>query len=141
MATKHLVPWWKREKGLAEPSPFAALQKEMNELLENFMGGRMEAGMEEFLPKVDMTESETEVNVSAEVPGMEEKDLDISIGEGVLTIKGEKKHEKEEKAEGSYRLERSYGSFRRDVALPCKVEAEKVKASLAKGVLHVVLPK
>lgn len=140
MNPRSLVPWWRSESGVAERDPFAALQKEMNELLENFFGPRG-AGPLSFSPKVDVSETDSEVKVTAELPGMEEKDIDIAVDGDVLTVKGEKKQEKEEKKEESYRLERSYGSFRRDIALPCKVAIDKVKATFAKGVLTVTLPK
>lgn len=141
MNPRSLVPWWRSEGGVAERDPFAALQKEMNELLESFLGPRADRPMGGFSPKVDVAETETEIKVTAELPGMEEKDIDIAVDGDVLTIKGEKKLEKEEKKQESYRLERSYGSFRRDIALPSKVEVEKVKATFAKGVLTVTLPK
>jgi len=141
MNPRSLVPWWRSEGGVAERDPFAALQKEMNELLENFLGPRADRALGGFSPKVDVAETETEVKVTAELPGMEEKDIDISVDGDMLTIKGEKKTEKEEKKEESYRLERSYGSFRRDILLPSKVQIDKVKATFAKGVLTVMLPK
>lgn len=141
MNPRSLVPWWRSESGVAERDPFAALQKEMNELLESFLGPRAERALGGFSPKVDVTETEAEVKVTAELPGMEEKDIDISVDGDMLSIKGEKKTEKEEKKEESYRLERSYGSFRRDIMLPSKVQVEKVKATFAKGVLTVTLPK
>ena len=141
MNPRSLVPWWRSEGGVAERDPFAALQKEMNELLENFLGPRADRALGGFSPKVDVAETETEVKVTAELPGMEEKDIDISVDGDMLTIKGEKKTEKEEKKEESYRLERSYGSFRRDILLPSKVQMDKVKATFAKGVLTVMLPK
>lgn len=140
MNPRSLVPWWRSEVAAADRDPFAALQKEMNELLENFLGPRADRALA-FSPKLDVAETETEVKVTAELPGMEEKDIDISVDGEMLTIKGEKKQEKEEKKEESYRLERTYGSFRRDILLPSRVEVDKVKATFAKGVLKVTLPK
>lgn len=141
MNPRSLVPWWRSEGAVAERDPFAALQKEMNELLESFLGPRAERPLGGFSPMIDVAETETEVKVTAELPGMEEKDIDISVDGDMLTIKGEKRQEKEVKKEESYRLERSYGSFRRDLVLPSKVEVDKVKATFAKGVLTVTLPK
>jgi HSP20 family protein len=94
-----------------------------------------------FAPNVDITETANEVRVSAEIPGVDEKDLDISVSDGMLVIKGEKKVEKEEKDGGRHYVERSYGSFERDVRLPCEVDRDKCEAKYARGVLTVTLPK
>jgi HSP20 family protein len=141
MTSRGLIPWWRGERRIAERDPFAALHKEMNDVFERFLGGDAGGGMEGFSPRVDVTENDKEIKVAAELPGMEEKDLDVSVVGDVLTIKGEKKQEKEEKSEESYRLERSYGSFRRDLPLPCKVQVDKSKARFEKGVLAITLPK
>jgi HSP20 family protein len=79
--------------------------------------------------------------VKAEVPGMDPKDIDISLSNGVLTIKGKKKQEREEKEENYHLLERSYGSFTRSVQLPGEVQSDKISASYRNGVLKVTLPK
>jgi HSP20 family protein len=79
--------------------------------------------------------------VKAEVPGMEPKDIDISLSDGVLTIKGEKKQEKEEKEADYHLVERSYGAFTRLVRLPKEVQSEKISASYKDGILKVTLPK
>jgi HSP20 family protein len=141
MANKSLLPWWRSEQGLMARDPFAALQKEMNDLFDGFLGGRREGGFAEFSPKVDLIENDKEIKVTAELPGMEEKDIEISAEDDMLVLKGEKRHEKEEKTEETYRLERSYGSFRRHLPLPCKVDGDKAKATFSKGVLTIVLPK
>ncbi len=79
--------------------------------------------------------------VKAELPGIDPKDIDISLNEGVLTIKGEKKQEKEEKEEGYHLIERSYGSFTRSIRLPREIQNEKISASYKNGVLRITLPK
>ena len=141
MDIRDIVPWkWGRED-----DPFVPL-KEMNRLFEDFsrrfelepFGRKTRAAFE---PKVNVTESEKEIKVSAELPGMDDKDIDISLSENELTIKGEKKEEKEEKKENYYHMERSYGSFSRTLPLPCKVESDKVEAQFKKGVLTITLPK
>jgi HSP20 family protein len=141
MSLKNLVPWHRGEVG-RRSDPFMSLQKEMNNLFENFFtreepmwpkGG--------FLPDVDLTETDKEVRISADVPGVEEKDLDVSLRDDTLIIKGEKKEEKEEKSGGRYYAERSYGAFERRIALPCEVEPDKVKADYKKGVLSITLQK
>jgi HSP20 family protein len=88
-----------------------------------------------------VAETKNDVVVKAEVPGMDPKDIDISLSNGVLTIKGEKKQEREEKEENYHLLERSYGSFTRSVQLPGEVQSDKISASYRNGVLKVTLPK
>lgn len=94
-----------------------------------------------FIPKVDVVETEKAIKVSAEIPGMEEKDIDVQLNGDVLTISGEKSSEHEEKSGQYHRMERSYGSFRRDIQLPSEVDVNKVDAVFSKGVLTINLPK
>lgn len=94
-----------------------------------------------FNPRVDVTESEKEIRVAAELPGIDEKDIDVSVTRDTLTIKGEKKEEKEEDGKDYYRMERSYGSFCRTIPLPAEVETEKIAASYKKGILNIKIPK
>jgi HSP20 family protein len=93
------------------------------------------------VPVVDLYKEKGEVVAQAELPGMDKNDIEISISDHMLTIKGEKKKEKEVKEEDYYRSERSYGSFVRTVELPKEVETEKARASFKNGVLEVRLPK
>jgi len=93
------------------------------------------------LPSVDVSEDNKEVTVRAEIPGMTEKDIDLSWQDGVLRIQGEKKEEKEEKKKGRHYSECSYGSFRRDIPLGDNVDFEKAQAKYRHGVLTVALPK
>ncbi len=99
-----------------------------------------EAGAE-LTPRIDVSESETEWTVSAEMPGLDPSDLDVTLTDTVLTIKGEKKTEREEKEKDYHVMERSYGRFSRAIPLPFKADPEQVKASFAKGVLTVTVPK
>ena len=92
-------------------------------------------------PKVDVSETDKAITVTAELPGIEEKDVDVSVGDGYISISGEKKTETEKKQKGGYLQERSYGSFHRSFRLPDSVDADKISADLSKGVLKVVLPK
>lgn len=127
-----------------KPFEFDNLRKEMDRLWDSFFeGGRGRRSREggEWLPSLDVTETKGDLVVRAELPGMDSKDIDISLNEGVLTIKGEKKQEKEEKEEGYHLIERSYGSFTRSVRLPKDIESDKISASFKNGVLKVVLPK
>lgn len=133
-----LIPY--RQSGL--PDVF----REMEEMTKGFWpelalrdlttGGEME-----WAPRVDVTETEKNVEVKAELPGMERKDIDITLDRGLLVIKGEKREEKEEKNRYYHRVERRYGTFCRSVRLPAEVKEEKIEATFKDGVLTVTLPK
>jgi HSP20 family protein len=117
----------------------------MEGLLENFSrdfswGPPATAGMA-MVPRVDVSETDTELKIEAELPGIDEKDVEVVLSDGRLTIKGEKKQEKEEKKKDYHLVERSYGSFTRSIALPFEADPNQVKASFAKGVLTVTVPK
>src|SRR6202050_2052623 len=92
-------------------------------------------------PAVDIVETENELVLKADVPGVELKDVDVQLENGTLTVKGERKFENEEKGKGFHRMERSYGSFVRYFAVPDSVYAERVKADYQAGVLTITLPK
>lgn len=94
-----------------------------------------------FTPAFDVSETENAVIVEAEVPGMDQKDIDINLSDGLLTITGEKKHEKEDKDESYHCVERHYGKFSRTMRVPFEVETDKVDAIYKDGVLKVTLPK
>jgi len=94
-----------------------------------------------WVPVVDIYEDEKAITLKAELPDMHEKDIDVGVEEGHLTIKGERKFENEEKKENFHRIERRYGSFERTFALPDNVDAENISAKYDKGVLKVVAPK
>jgi len=92
-------------------------------------------------PAVDVIESEKAYEITADLPGMDEKNIEIKVTDGVLTMKGEKQEEKEEKKKDYYLQERSFGSFQRSFELPESVDLDKIEASFKKGVLTVKLPK
>ncbi|MHC2582306.1 HSP20 family molecular chaperone IbpA [Bradyrhizobium diazoefficiens] len=92
-------------------------------------------------PAVDVTESDKAYEITAELPGMDEKDIEVNVANDGLIIKGEKKFEREEKQKDYYVSERRYGSFERHFGLPKDVEADKIEASFRNGVLKVTLPK
>jgi len=120
------------------------LRSEMDRLWDEYFGAGRRALQpleESWLPAVDVSETGEKITVTAEIPGMEAKDIDISIVGDTLVIKGEKKSEKEEKEENYHMVERSYGSFSRSMKLPAAVDADKVDATYKNGVLTVVLPK
>ena len=93
------------------------------------------------VPAVDIAEKDKEYEITAELPGMDEKNIDVKFADGLLTIKGEKKEEKEEKKKDFYLSERRYGSFQRSFQVPVSVDADKIEAKFANGVLTVRLPK
>jgi len=95
----------------------------------------------QWLPKIDISENENEFLVRAEVPGIDKKDIDITLSEGLLTIKGEKKFENEEKNENFHRRESSYGSFTRSFQLSSEIENDGIEANYRDGVLKITLPK
>jgi HSP20 family protein len=123
---------------------FSTLQERMNRLVRDSFAteGREEAlATTTFAPPVDVYEDEHSITLKIEVPGIDEKDIDVRIENNVLTVHGERKFEKEEKEENFRRVERQYGSFTRTFTLPNTVDSEKVSANYEKGILKVALPK
>ncbi|MBS1849427.1 MAG: Hsp20/alpha crystallin family protein [Acidobacteria bacterium] len=122
---------------------FSTLQDRMNRLFQQSYGeGREEAlTTSTFAPAVDVYEDEHNVTLKIEVPGIEEKDIDVRIENNTLTVHGERKFEKEEKEENYRRVERQYGSFTRSFTLPQSVDQESVAANYDKGVLKIKLAK
>ena len=153
MATKYMAPfkWGRREdpvrQGL-EGHPIDLFRSEMNRLVDDFFKGfglrpfsqEMES-FGAFNPTVDMTEDESSIQVTAELPGMDEKDIEINLTKDSLTIKGEKKTTSENKDKESYYMERSFGSFTRVLPIPADINPDKVEAVFKKGVLNITLPK
>jgi HSP20 family protein len=129
-----LIPW----RGEVE-----RLRNEMDRLYERFFDWRPSHrfGQAGEWPSVDVSETEKEIVVKADVPGMDPKDIHVFIDGNVLTLQGERKQEKEEKGENFHRVERSYGSFSRSVTLPAGVAQEKATASYKRGTLKITLPK
>jgi HSP20 family protein len=137
--------------------PFESLHREIDRLFDDFgMGFRWPFGRSPLLaaeplfrrqmtwpkmPAVDIVESENAYEITADLPGMDEKNIEVKVADGVLTMKGEKQEEKEEKKKDYYLQERSFGSFQRSFELPESVDADKIEASFKKGVLTVKLPK
>lgn len=148
---RNLLPtvWRRSESPLrrAEENPFLVLHREMNRMFDDFFRGSdlspFEPGrvLETFSPSVDIREGENEITVKAELPGMDEKDIEVSLTDNGLTIKGEKRAEKEEKGKDYWRRETSYGSFHRVIPLPAGLNADKVDARFKNGVLSVTLPR
>jgi len=157
MARSDLIPW--RWGGLRQFEPedrtFAAFRREMDSLhrnldraFEDIWGESPSSTLlpelwsrKEVVPRLDVTEDDQAFHVSIELPGLDEKDVAVSLTERTLTISGEKKAEKEEKEKNSYRRERAFGSFRRVLEIPTDVDAARIEARFKKGVLTIELPK
>ncbi|RMH05185.1 MAG: Hsp20/alpha crystallin family protein [Aquificota bacterium] len=130
-------------RGLMLFNPFAELErirKEFDRLLEEFVPREGEREMV-FAPVVDVYETDKELVVKAEVPGVKKEDIEVAIRDNALHIRGEKKEEKEEKTETYHRVERVYGKFERVIVLPTDVKVEEAKAEFKDGVLEIRLPK
>jgi HSP20 family protein len=147
MPKKNIVPVEKKSVPVKreEQHPFSLFRQEMNSLFDNFFRGfelePFKGRFGAFSPSVDVKESDKDISVTAELPGLDDKDIDVSLSRDSLTIKGEKKEEKEEKGKDYYRMERSFGSFTRTIPLPAEIDVDKVKAEFKKGLLTVTLPK
>lgn len=148
----------KTEKSSTPPTqtlhPFESLRREIDRLFEDFGGGLWRSpfrnsvfeavpfwGRQATAPAVDFTDTEKAYEITAELPGIDEKNVEVKVANGILTIKGEKQEEKEEKKKDYYLRERSFGSFERAFQLPDGVDADKIEANFKKGVLSVTLPK
>ena len=165
MTLKEMVPW--RWGGLRrwddEDRPFESflremdsLHKDMDRLFQDFWSGSGRHSMMsapwssmmatprfqgEVTPRIDETEDEKAFHIQIELPGMDKDDVDITLANGLLTIRGEKKRDEEEKGKDYYRKERSFGAFRRSLPIPADVDENKIDASFKKGVLFIELPK
>jgi HSP20 family protein len=128
-------------RALVPETGMTSFRKEMDRLLDRLWDGdEIPAGVA-WSPKVDFTETKESITVRAEVPGIEPKDVQLMLENGILTLRGEKRQETEQKDERFYRMERSYGSFARSLRLPANVDASKATAVFKNGVLTVMMPK
>lgn len=134
------------------PLSITSLRDEMDRMFERFWTNPFAAletqdrwfgdfSQDQFVPKLDVTDDNNLLKVTLELPGVDPKDIDIDAQEGMLTIKGEKRHEETKEDEGCYRTERSYGFFQRSVPLPADIDTTKTEAKFDKGVLTVAIPK
>lgn len=129
----------------AGPEMFSNLQREIDRVFQDFGRGGMpslgEFGRNGMAMKVNVGERDDAIEVTAEMPGCAAEDIDVQLKDGILTIKGEKKAETEDKQKDYHVMERSYGMFERSFTLPAEVDGSKVEAAFDKGVLKVTLPK
>ena len=152
MSIKNLVPRFGRKSlpvRQADADPFRDFQRQMNRLFDDFFGDFPLAERDKgaawapgaFVPRVDVSETEDQIKVSAELPGMDDKDITVELQDDVLTIRGEKKSEHDDKGRNWFHREQSWGAFQRSIALPAGVEADQAKAQFKKGVLTFTAPK
>lgn len=153
MAIRDLIPWSRQENRLPVPvsaerdrgdHPLLSLHREVNRLFDDVFRGfgvPSLGGFDRSLawPNLELGETDKEVRITAELPGLDEKDVEITLEEGVLTLRGEKKAEVEDKDRGY--TERSYGRFERRIELPRGIERDKANATFRNGVLTITLPK
>ena len=137
---KNLMPWRRRDR---EMTPF---RKGMDDFFDRFFRNPVLSGGGIFsdhnwYPSVDVSEGKKEIMVKAEIPGVDRKDIDISLDGRLLTIKGQKKHEKEESEEHYHRVESSYGYYQRTIELPAEVDSSQVDATYKDGILKMKLKK
>ena len=128
-----------------ESSNLWSMQREINRLFDHFFEGGTQddrtLGLSMWTPAVDIAEHDSEYLVNIELPGVNKDDVKITLESNILTIRGEKKQEKDEKNDNYRRVERSYGSFQRSFTLPVMVKSDKIDASYKDGILSIVLPK
>jgi len=149
MSARNLLPWnWGTKRvpvHRGEELPLRSLRREMNRFFDDFSrdfglsvwGGESGA----FAPDIDVEEDDDAIRVDVELPGVDEKDVDVSLRDDQLVVRGEKREERTEKTRGERWTERRFGAFVRAIPLPCEVDRERVEASFRRGVLHVDLPK
>lgn len=138
-----LVPWRERETGLDIFEDLEEFQNEMNRLFNITLHrpGKKGNGGALWAPAVDIIDEKDNIRVRADLPGMKKEEIEVSVNNDTLTIKGEKKEEKEIKEKDCVRSERYYGAFQRAFTLPAGVDPQKVNASYKDGVLEIALPK
>lgn len=141
MNTKSVVPvGTQRAITRRDTNPFSFLQQEIDRLFEGVT--RNIPGLATTtMPSMDICETDKAIEITAELPGLEKKDVELNVAENVLTIRGEKKNEREEKNKDYHLVERSYGAFSRSVELPAGVKVEDISAEIANGVLKVTVQK
>lgn len=134
--------------GLGQGDPFLTLHREMNRLFDDMArggqpssGGQLNQGGTMMAPHMDVSEIEGELRIQAELPGVSESDIEVSLNEDVLTIRAEKRQERKEQREGVHVSERSFGTFQRALRLPFPVDQDRVQAQFENGVLNVTVPK
>ena len=140
-----LIPWRWKEGQSGPNNTLTEFKKKGNDLFNRAFGSsrwlpafHFTRG---FTPSFDVSETDEDIIVKAELPGVDPKEVEVNLTGSTLTVNGEKKEEREDKTENMHRIERSFGSFSRSVTLPCEVKEDKIEATFKDGVLHLKLPK
>lgn len=153
MSFTDLMPWSKKQTAEVKPEaqehPIASFHRDINKVFDNFFSdfsfpslrNTEELWNTSFSPKVNVSENEKEINVEAELPGMEEKDVNVTLNNNSLVIKGERKSKKEDKSDNYHLVESSYGSFCRTIPIPEGIDRDKIEAVYKNGVMKVTIPK
>jgi HSP20 family protein len=141
MTTKSVIPVGTQHAvARRETNPFSLLQQEIDRLFEG-VTRNLPGFATTTMPRMDISETDKVIEITAELPGLEKKDVELNVADNLLTIRGEKKNEREEKNKDYHLVERSYGAFSRSVELPAGVKIEDISAEIANGVLKVTVPK
>jgi HSP20 family protein len=151
MNRQKLTPWnWFRSESTSDRlpaqdvrsrDPFARMHQEMDRLFEDFFDGRRAGGERMLEPSVDIAESKKAYRIEVEVPGIDPKDIEVHVDDGMLIISGEKQQETEDEDEGFHRVERRYGRFRRTLSLPDDADGDRIQADARRGVLKIRIPR
>lgn len=143
MTLRLLSPFSGRSLARMGENPFVTLQRELNRVFDDIWSGfpTADATAAAMALRLDVKEDEKSYHVTADLPGLTEKDVEVTFQDGVLTIKGEKKIERDEKKDTWHIIERASGSFARQLSLPANIDESKISAKFEKGVLSIELPK
>jgi len=142
MTLKSAVPVVQsRVPAVRESNPFTVLQQEIDRLFDGFSTSFAARASKDLAPTMDIAETDKDIEITVELPGLQEKDVQLNLADNILTIRGEKKNEREETKKDYHLVERSYGSFLRTVELPAGVNPDEIKAEMAKGVLKIAVTK
>jgi len=158
MALKDIIPWGKKSNEVKdvrpELSPFDSLHREINRVFDHFFedfGLPYRSPLYErslssdfyksFSPKFNINETDKEIEIEVELPGMTEEDVKVDLHDGVLTIQGEKKFQKEDKKDNYHLVEHSYGKFQRSVRLPEGIKEDQIEAKMKNGIMQILIPK
>lgn len=140
-----LIRWTPARDLPTFPSDVINMQREINRMFDSFFRGGLSEDealvASDWIPAVDIAEHDNEYTVKLELPGVSKEDVKITMQNNVLTVRGEKRKEKETKSSSYHRVERSYGAFQRNFTLPSTVKADKIDAAYVEGILTIVLPK
>jgi HSP20 family protein len=143
-ATTTPVPVKRAAPALARPAMnmFGALQREIDRLFDDFArGGFPSLATAGPAVRMDLADTKEGIELTAELPGLQEKDVQVTLSDNLLTVSGEKQAEKEEKEKNYHFVERSYGAFSRSIELPADVQADRITATISNGVLKVTIPR